>query len=287
MPKQSVYRDLDQEALDRGYAPSRTVDRLEHYIWLYREQSRMARESFGAVAQLGIAYGPDERHRLDYFPCDVPGAPLIVFIHGGFWQALSKDFASFPAPAMRDAGMNYVALSYRLGQTTGIDGIVDDVQSALRYLGANAANLGFDPSRVVLSGHSAGGHLAGMMLARGDCGDVTIAGAAMIGGVFDLEPVQLSYVNNVMRMDATEAKRNSPVMLAPKIRCPLFITYGEHDTSEFGRQSLLLAEAWQAHMPRIDVAKQLGLNHFNSPMDLADPGSNLFKATAVMAFGQP
>jgi arylformamidase len=273
-------------ALDLDFSPSKTVERIEHYIWLYAEQSRLARAAVGSSAQLGLAYGPDERHVLDYFPCAGRGAPLVVFIHGGFWQALSKDFASFPAPAMRAGGVNYVAISYRLGETTRLDGIVHDVVTALAFLVARAPELGFDTGRIVLAGHSAGAHLAAMAAVRGVAGLPALAGLHLIGGVFNLLPVRLSYVNDVMRMDEAEALRNSPAHQTPLLRCPVAMTWAEHETPGFHRQSQALAAAWRLLMPALEVYIQPGLNHFNSLMDLADPGSRMTRATLDLAHGK-
>lgn len=274
----------DKAELDRQYAPSRTVERLDHYIWLYGEQSRLARERFGSAARLGVSYGADPRHRLDYFPTGAAGAPLVVFIHGGFWQALSKDFASFPALALTGAGVNYAAISYRLGQITRLDGIVDDVVAAIAAL--VAGEFDFDRDSVVLSGHSAGAHLAAMAAVRGVPDVARLAGLQLIGGVFDLRPVRRSYVNDVMRMDDAEALRNSPALQSPVLRCPTIVTYAEHETAGFAGQSKALADAWSAIMPRLDLVEQPGLNHFNSPLDMADPGSRLTRGTLALAKGE-
>ena len=266
----------NQRLIDEQLSPSRTVDRLEHYLWLYGEQSRLVRAEFGSNAHLDVSYGPDPRHTLDVFPCGINGAPLLVFVHGGFWQALSKNESSFPAMACRSAGVHFAALSYRLGQTTPLASIVDDVRDALASLGERADEIGFDSSRVVVAGHSAGAHLAAMVAATGGTGTIDIAGISLIGGVFDLEVVRQSYVNDVMQLSPEVATAFSPVTLPPP-PCPALITYAELDTDEFVRQSIALAEAWSP-TAMLEPA-QLGLNHFNSPLDLADPDSRLFRHT--------
>jgi arylformamidase len=264
--------------LDAQLSPSRTVERLDHYLWLYNRQSELARASFGGTAELDVAYGPDPRHRLDYFPCGTAGAPLLVFVHGGFWQALSKDASSFPAPACRSVGFDFAAIGYRLGQTTPLAGIVADVARALTMLG-DEPRFGFDRDRVVVAGHSAGAHLAAMMLVDGTVTSLSVRGGSLIGGVFDLEPVRRSYVNEVMRLTPDEARALSPVAREPRLRCPVLITYAQLDTVEFARQSTALAAAWAPFLPVHLAPPQPGLNHFNSPMDLADPESHLFTST--------
>ncbi len=277
----------EQAALDRSLSPSRTVERLEHYLWLYHEQTRLVVAEFGPTANRNLRYGPDERHLIDHFPASgEPGTrPLLVFLHGGFWQALSKDAAGYPALACRSVGVDFAAINYRLGQTTRLTGIVDDVRAALEFLGEHADELGFDRRRVVLAGHSAGAHLAAMIVARGGVGSLDVVGASLIGGVFDLEPVRRSYVNDVMRMTSDEAEALGPAALVPELRCPVLVTYAELDTPEFARQSRLLADRWSVHLPVNLAPPQLGLNHFNSPMELADPASSLFLATVAMAAG--
>ncbi len=279
MATADMYRGMTQLELDRALSPSLTVDRLEHYLWLYAEQSRLARASLDDVAHLDLAYGPDERHRLDAFACGKPGAPLLVYLHGGFWQALAKDDASFAGPACRAAGVHFAAIGYRLGQTTRLAGIVNDVRLGLEELGERAPSIGFDPSRVVLIGHSAGAHLAAMVAATGGVESLDLAGVSLVGGVFDLEPVRHSYVNEVMQLTADDVGPLSPVRFDAPVGCQVLITYAEHDTAEFVRQSVALAERWSV----APEPPQLGLNHFNSPMDLADPASRLFRRTVALA----
>lgn len=273
---------IDADAINEMLSPSRTVERLEHYLWLYAEQSRVARSEFGAEARLDIAYGNDARQVLDVFPCGVAGAPLIVFVHGGFWQALSKNESSFPALACRSVDAHFAAINYRLGQTTPLEEIVDDVRSALEALGDRSSEIGFDPNRVVVAGHSAGGHLAAMAAAGGDIPGIELAGISLIGGVFDLDVVRQSYVNEVMQLSVEDAATLSPVRLAPPT-CPVLITYAQLDTDEFARQSRALAEAWRS-VATLEPP-QLGLNHFNSPLDLADPESRLFHNTLALVTG--
>jgi arylformamidase len=235
-----IYRNFDQAALDREYSPSSRVGNIMSYIRRYAELSAAAQSQL--YVRRGLAYGPSRGETLDFFPATRVGAPLHVFIHGGYWQDLGKDESSFAAPAFVAAGAAFVALDYALAPDVSMDEIVRQNRAAIAWLYRHALRLGFDASRIHVSGHSAGGHLVGMLLATdwarefGVPADV-VRGATAISGIFDLEPIRLTYVNAPLGMDAAAAARNSPLHRPPLSRCPLILCYGENETDEFKRQT--------------------------------------------------
>lgn len=286
--QQNTY-PADQDALDREYSPSRLVDNMQRYLDDYSACSIHLPGDVTARAQLGLAYGPHERHTLDYFPyrprsfSEYVGerAPLVVFIHGGFWAALDGSRFRFPATELNSETINYASLTYRLVPGVSVTEIVADVRRAVRWLVDNAGELGFDPERIVLVGHSAGAHLAAMTMTDKDA--PKFAGAIFLSGVFDLEPVRRSYVNDNAKMDAAEAKANSPALLAPEVACPVHIYVGDNETSEFKRQSRLLFDAWRQKVPACTFSVLGNRNHFNIVFDLTLPSARLFKRVTALA----
>ena len=143
-----------------------------------------------------------------------------MFIHGGYWQALDRKDFSFVAERLVEAGAAVALVGYDLAPAVDMDTIVGQIRAAIAWLYRNADAHGFDPDRICLAGHSAGGHLAAMALATdwtafGLPADL-VKGVCAISGVFDLEPIRLCYLNEVVRLDAEQARRNSPVLLPPQ-----------------------------------------------------------------------
>lgn len=268
----------DQTSHDLEYSPSSLVEDIGLYLSKYRGDSAACRAALGQTVQLDLAYGPDPRHRLDFFPAADLGAPLIVFVHGGFWCELDQTSFSFPAQAFTSAGVNYAALTYRLAPQARLTEIVADVRAALDWLAAQAGSLRFDRRRMVLAGHSAGAHLCAMAMAQPpSLAGEAFAGAILVSGVYDLEPVRRSYVNDTVGMDRDEALANSPLLQAPQLVCPAHLIVGEIETTAFKAQSRWLYDAWQPHLPAVELVERAGRNHFDILFDFADPTTALFR----------
>ena len=276
-----IYRSFDQASLDREYSPSTRVGNIMPFIRRYEELSAAARSAL--YVRRDMAYGRSPAETLDFFPATRVGAPLHVFIHGGYWQELGKDESSFAAPTFVAAGAAFAALDYALAPHASMDEIVRQTRAAIVWLHRNAQRLGFDPGRIHVSGHSAGGHLVGMLLATDWAREYglpagVIKGATAISGIFDLEPIRLTYVNAPIGMDAAAARRNSPIHQPPRLSCPLILTYGENETDEFKRQTRIYRTACsRAGVPSRLVAMP-GRNHFDAVLELANPRSALGQA---------
>ncbi|MGE5148325.1 MAG: alpha/beta hydrolase [Candidatus Eiseniibacteriota bacterium] len=276
-----IYRGFDQVTLDREYSPSSRVGNIMPYIRRYAEMSAEARSQL--YLRHNLSYGPSRGETLDFFPATRVGAPLHVFIHGGYWQDLGKDDSSFAAPAFVASGAAFAALDYALAPDVSMDEIVRQNRSAIAWLHRHAYRLGFDAERIHVSGHSAGGHLVGMLLATdwereyGVPAGV-IRGATTISGIFDLEPIRHTYVNAPLGMDAAAARRNSPIHQPPRDATPLILCYGENETDEFKRQTRAYRTACsKAGVPTRFVAMPRR-HHFDAVLDLADPSSDLAQA---------
>jgi arylformamidase len=279
-----IYSNFDQETLDLEYSPSSRIDDLDVYLDEYTRASEAARNIAAASGscELDLRFGPGAEETLDLFLPPEPGAaPLHVFIHGGYWQLLSKNESCFAAPLFQDKGSCFAALNYTLAPHQSLTGIVEEIRRAIAWLHDNADRWGLDKERIFLSGHSAGAHLAMMTLltdwqSMGMPADI-VKGVCAISGVFDLEPVQLTYVNDVIGMDADEARRNSPILHELVNRCPVILAYGDNETNEFKRQTDDYEVVLQKAGIPVVLREIEDRNHFDVILDLADTDSWLAK----------
>jgi arylformamidase len=198
---------------------------------------------------------------------------LLVFIHGGYWRALDKRLFSWIAPPFVAAGLGVANLNYRLCPQVGIADIVEDVVSAVNWLFQS----GIADRRVVVAGHSAGGHLVAALFAtpreRLAFDPTHIVGGVPISGVFDLEPLPLYSANEDLKLDPASARRLSVHRDRPVIAAPLFVFAGGAETSEFQRQSKLFADAWKPQVRECLILP--GLNHFSILDALVERGQPL------------
>jgi arylformamidase len=278
----TTWRDWPRHVLEREYSPSSKVPGgYGPFGQAYRRRSLEALASMSVRRDLRYGAGPDET--LDLFPAppsaDGRPAPLVVFLHGGYWQELSKLDASFAAPGLVAAGVALAAVDYTLAPAMTVEGIVDQATRAVGWLAANASELDVDPARIVVTGHSAGAHLAALAADRLPAGSV--AGVVLIGGVFDLEPVAATSINDALGLDAVEARRLS-VVPRPGLP-PAAVIWGIDETDEFRRQSRELVEAWRAAGNPVLGVEVPGRHHFDLPLDLGDPATVLGAATIALA----
>lgn len=269
------------EFFDQQYNARASVADYDQYPALYRSLSEAAYASHRCLRD--VAYGPGAGERLDIFPATRANAPVLLYIHGGYWRALSKNDSAFMAPALVEAGACVVVIDYDLAPAVSLDHIVDQTRRALAWVHAHIAEFGGDPNRIVASGSSAGGHLVGMLLAGGwqaDYGvpDSVLRGALPISGLFDLQPLLETHINAWMNLDEQSARRNSPHFHLPQQATELVVSYGALESAEFARQSHDYLEAWQARgLPGRFVAAP-GRNHFDVVLQLGEPGTPLYRA---------
>lgn len=277
----AVYRNMPLAELESQYSPSSRVHDLAPFLAEYARGSEAARSDLSV--RVGLRYGAGARESMDYFSAGQPNAPLHVYIHGGYWQELSKDESAFAAPGFIRQGMNFVALGYGLAPEYQLDEIVAQVRNGLAWLLSRYEELGFDPRQVFLSGSSAGAHLVAMALlpgwmpGGGHPADL-FAGVVLLSGIYDLEPIRHTYVNAKIGMDALAARRNSPIFALPDRLPPMIVARGGVETEEFARQhdDFVLAIA-----ARGGVAQDLVIehrNHFDLPFDLGIRESLLGRA---------
>jgi arylformamidase len=276
-----LYGPYDRQELDTQYNNRARVSDYMDYFNKWKEWSAVTREKH--VHRLDLGYGQGENMTLDYFPADKPNAAVNVFIHGGYWQSLDKSDFSFVSEGMLGNGVASAVVNYGLCPKVTMDEITRQNRAAVAWLWRNAKDLGIDPRRIYVSGHSAGGHLVGMLLAtdwpkfeRDLPADLVRSGCA-ISGLFDLEPIRLCYLNDVLRMDAEMARRNSPITLNYPVRAPLIIAWGGLESDEYHRQAAIMRKRWsEVGYPSTDFMPP-DRNHFSLVDGLKDPSSPLTK----------
>lgn len=292
-----VYRGLTAAQLEVLYNPSLAIPEFPQILEHWRDDSlRVAAE----LPHRTLQYGGGRWETLELFPAAEAGGaggavPLLLFIHGGYWQELTKESYFYPAPPFRQSGVAYAALDYALAPSVTLDEIVRQARSATAWLWQSAAELGIDRERIYVSGHSAGGHLTAMLLltdwpafAAGLPARVVRGGCA-ISGVFDLEPLRYTSINQALGLDAAAARRNSPLHLlegAAPAASPLILAVGGQESSEFRRQQADFAAAWQAKGLPAQVVDMPGYHHFNVVDQMSVPGNPLHEAVMSMIRGE-
>ncbi len=281
----SIAADV-QTYYDRQYNARLSVQDVGLVLAQYRAQSLPV-----LAWPLRIAnrpYGDSPTELLDIYPADVPNAPVFVFIHGGYWRALTKEDSACVVPALHAAGVTVVVVDYDLMPTASLDHIVDQVRKATAWVFHNIARFGGDPQRIHVSGSSAGGHLAGMLMTGSWHADYqvpqkVVKGAVLLSGLFDLQPLTVLLPNTWMQMDEVCAMRNSPRFAIPPAGSPqagkILVCCGEYESTEFKRQSTDFLAAWKARCLPGEWVETPGTNHFDIVLTLADSGSALFEAT--------
>ncbi|HLS68291.1 MAG TPA: alpha/beta hydrolase [Kiloniellales bacterium] len=231
------------------------------------------------------AYGEMPGEKLDFFPARDKQAPLLVFIHGGYWQGLDKAHYSYFAPAFVDQGIAFASLNYSLAPQARIGTMVEQVRRALAWLYERAEELGFDRERVVVSGHSAGGHLAAMAVVT-DWAALAlppdwIAGCCSLSGVYQLEPIRHSYHQPILKLTQDEVADLSPQLLRPRAQTPTLLAVGALEPEEFREQQRELAEAWGLDntVVAIEVPER---HHFNVVDALIEEDQPLHRALLAL-----
>ena len=277
----AIFRNYDRKALDAEYNNRLKVkDALD---WIARMGAESARTRAELPMRFDVPYGAHHDERLDVFAASRSGpAPIQVFVHGGYWHRADKADFSFVARAFRPAGALTVVVNYALIPAVDMDALVRQVRASVAWVHKNARDLGGDPDRIFVTGHSAGGHLVGMLLATdwsafGAPADV-IKGACGMSGLYDLEPIRLCYLNDVLALTPESARRNSPLLLAPPRPTPLILTDGGDEGPEYHRQTGELAAAWRAKGMPVETLDMTGHNHFSIVAELESPFSPLARA---------
>ena len=229
-----------------------------------------------------MPFGPTLAEHVDLYPaCE--NAPVIVYVHGGFWcLRTSKEFG-FVARGPVSEGVATVVTNYDLCPRVTIGEIVRQTRAALAWAYKNAASFGGDPERIHVAGHSAGGHLVAMLLATdwegeyGLPGDI-IKSATAISGLYDLAPFPYTFLQPQLQLGYDQILKNSPILHIPDAPPPLLVAYGENETDEFKRQSEEFLDAWRANGLEGEILILQNKNHYEVIDGFLDAESPLCSA---------
>ncbi|XP_042689378.1 kynurenine formamidase isoform X1 [Centrocercus urophasianus] len=271
--KMGRWQDMDLEELEEQYSPSRWSRRMdsESVIRAHIDVMTAGTQKAQAAAQtsLHVPYGDGDGEKLDiYFPADSNETfPVFVYIHGGYWQCLSKDASGFAAPALLSQGIAVVAMGYDIAPKGHMDAMVLQVRRSLAFLVKQYHRI----RGIYLCGHSAGAHLAAMVLSTDwtEFGVVPdIRGAVLVSGVYDLEPLLHTYVNDALNMSLEVAQRNSPILCVTQTvpvaaSCEVLVAVAQHDSPEFRRQSQEYSQALRLAGWSVSLLDLASVDHFD------------------------
>jgi hypothetical protein len=245
---------MDRAALDAAYNNAAAVKDSAQIVagW----EARSARLRAAHPDGMDLRYGKEERNRIDYFAARRDG-PVLMFIHGGYWQNRAKELFAFVAEGPLAWGINVALIGYTLAPEKRLDAIVAEIHAAAGWLAQSIPMLGGNAKQLFVAGWSAGGHLTAMAMSH-----PAIRGGLAISGIYELEPMRLCYVNEKLRLDEDEARRNSPGPTDKR----MVVAYGADELPELCRQSEDYAKRLKAKAHAVP-----GRNHFTVLEELASP----------------
>lgn len=277
----SIDRHLETQYNARAAVPEHVQIQAD---WKRRSEAMRAQRR----CTLDLAYGDGERQKIDLYPADAPNAPLHMYVHGGYWQRGERRDNHFVAEGLGDHGVNVALVGYDLCPAVSIEEVVSQVRAALAWLWRRADSLGFDADRIQVSGHSAGGHLTAMLMAThwpdqgADLPADLIHSGIAISGLYTLEPLRHTSINEAVGMDAETARRLSPALLPRAASAALTLAVGGLESAEFHRQADTLAGRWRGTGGELSVLEVPDTNHFTIVESLAGDGVLLERALTLL-----
>ena len=232
---------------------------------------------------IDISYGKSEKQKLDFFSSADINSPTVIFFHGGYWQRGDKSVYSFLANSFVKNNINFLAVGYDLCPKISITQIVLQAQEAIVWIWQNANKLEINKDKFIVSGHSAGGHITGMMMGTewnkisSDLPNNLILAGIPISALNLLEPIRHTTLNDALKMDKEEAKSQSPIYLPPRTNAQQLIVYGANETDEFHRQSNIYYEKFKSEERKIERFIVPDADHFDEMNDLSNESSKFFK----------
>ena len=271
---------LGIDELESNFTPLYAVPDNEAYIDRGVAQSRRIRDTLKCT--LDVAYGDTPLQNLDIFHSGNEAAPIVVFIHGGYWYSLDKSDYSFVAGPLTANGADVVLINYDLCPAVTLDVVVSQCMKAIAWVYRNLAVVGGGRRRIFVSGNSAGAHLAAMALSHDWTSEQLppdlISGAFCVTGIYDVRPVPLIKANELIGLTTDVALRNSPMFMRPTTRSPVLVTVGASETKGWINQSIDYAGVLRRHDVPVDVLLAPGQNHFSIAESLGNRDSAVVEA---------
>lgn len=283
-----TYQGYDLAALDVQYNARASVASFDDEYAKLVDVSRRVTQEFDH--QAGIVYDSISGETLDFYPAG-DGAPLFIWIHGGYWRGGNAADNAFVVPGPHAHGFSVAVLDYTLAPAVTLDEIVRQVRAAVSFLHRNRKDLKIGSGPFAVGGTSAGGHLTAMLLSDdwqdkfGVPQDIIAVGLDL-SGLHDLAPLPHTHINGWMNFNDAMVARNSPQFLIPKTSTAhLIASVGGLETDEFRRQTAAYADAWQQAGHAVTVVGMPDYHHFNLPLTLREPDGKLVRAI-VEAYAQ-
>jgi len=257
------WRGMSRQDLDRGLNNGAAVAGSGDMVGSWDRRSAELRAEHSD--HLDLRYGPRERNRIDFFKA-AANAPTLVFIHGGYWQMRAKEAFSLFAAGPMTHGINVALIGYTLAPEATLDQIVAEIDAGIDYLAGRLRDLGGDAGRIAVSGWSAGGHLTAMAMSN-----PRVKGGVAISGIYDLEPIRHSYLNEKLGLDEAMSRRNSPMMQAEGALKPLALTVGAAELPLLRRQTADFAGHRAKYGLPVSYEEIPGANHFTIMDEMLSP----------------
>ena len=274
------YKTYRQDELEYQYNPRVSVPEFPELAKVRSAQSRKVRDS--AQSWLSIAYGTSPRETLDIYAGAKAGGPVLVYIHGGYWRSGSKEDNANFVPAFTQRGATVALVEYDLCPQVTVTDIVRQTRASIAWVFRNIVRYGANPSKLYISGHSAGGHLTALALAQdwqtqGLPTDF-IKGAVAMSGVHDLDMVMHISANEQIRMTPEIARQNNPFLYPPRVNCPVLIAVGSVEPEGWKQMSKDYFEFCKQSGLKAEYLEVPGANHYTMSEHLGDPHSPLAQA---------
>ena len=275
-----LYKGFLPDQMEYQYNPRESVPEYPELAKVRAAQAKKVRET--AKSWLNVPYGGSPREMLDIYAADKPGGPVLVYIHGGYWRSGSKEDNCSFVPTFTKRGATVVLVEYDLCPQVTVTDIVRQTRAAIAWVCKNIMRYSGDPSRIYVSGHSAGGHLTAMALAHDwtreglppDC----IKGAVATSGVFDLDMVMKISVQEQVKLTPEVAKLNSPFLNPPKVKCPLVVAVGSAEPKGWQQMSEDYFNYCKQQGMSAEYLIVSGANHYTMSEKLLDENNPLTQA---------
>jgi arylformamidase len=261
------WRSMSREERDRGLNNAVAVPGSSELVAGWDRRSAELRARYDA--HLDLRFGPRERNRIDFLQAG-DNAPTLLFIHGGYWQARAKDVFTVVAEGPMAHGINVALIGYTLAPDATMDQIVAEMHAALDFLGERLPEIGGDADRIVVSGWSAGGHLAAMALSH-----PRVKAGLAVSGIYDLEPIRNSYINDKLALDEAMSLRNSPLLEQGGAAKPLSLVAGGAELPMLRQQTADFAAHRASHGLPVTYEEIPGADHFSVMNQLVSPSGRL------------
>ena len=272
--------------LEKGYNVRLLVDDFDGLIEKWSKWSEDFRAN--ADSSLNCQYGDGEKDKLDIFRCGMPNAPLFIFIHGGYWQRGDKSIYSFVANSFVNSGIDVALIGYQLCPEATMTNIVEKIREAIVWIWNNADEYSISKNRINVSGHSAGGHITGMVLATcwkevsKNLPDNLVKTGIPISGLYQLNPIRETTIADALGLDDAESLALSPHFFEPQTQAPILVTLGGGETPEFHWQTDNFVNKWKGFKASLDYFAEPDVDHFGIVERLANLESQIF--TKVKSF---